>query len=422
MRVVKFGGSSVADVARLRHVAALVAELRAQGPLAVVVSAMAGVTDALIRVGQAAIAGDSRATELLEALELRHAEAWAALAGDPSEGRCGFEGFERLWAALTSEARTLARRGAGLDARSRDWLVAQFSGWGERLVVGLLATALREAGVVAEAFDDAPVALSGLASPAAEPQPSLLATRARLLPRLALLVMRGGVPVLPGYVARDSAGALTTLGRNGSDHSAAVIAAALGAERLTIYSDVPGMLTADPRIVPGATLLPLLTYDEARRMATLGARALHPRTIEPLASWQIPLEMRAAATPHAPGTDILPGEDTARSRARDAAWIVAARPLADDVRLAEISAAWLPAWPLPDASHGTPHDCADAALARLPLDALGVHATRHTRDGVRLLLDGPRAEAAVRALHAALHDCAARRERAAAGAMRAAGA
>ncbi|HEX2348946.1 MAG TPA: aspartate kinase [Ktedonobacterales bacterium] len=419
MRVVKFGGSSVADVACLRRAAALVAELRAEGPVSVVVSAMAGVTDALIRVGQSAIAGDLRTPELLEALAWRHEEVWAALAGDPPQS------FTQLWDALTGEARTLARRCAGLDAQSRAWLVAQFSGWGERLVAPLLAAALREAGVVAEAFDDAPIALSGLAAPHSEPQPSSLATRARLLPRLALLMMRGGVPVLPGYIARDSAGALTTLGRNGSDHSAAVIAAALGAERLTIYSDVPGMLTADPRLASDAALLPLLTYDEAQRMATLGARALHPRTIEPLVRWQIPLELRAAATPHAPGTDILPDAAIPRSRARDAAWIVAAHPLGDgagDARLTEVSAAWLPAWPLSAATYATPWDCAEAALARLPLDALGAREIRHTRDGIRLLTPTAQADATVRTLHTALHDCAAQRAATTADAALAAGA
>ena len=203
-------------------------------------------------------------------MAIRHYEAWAALAdGAPAD-------FERQWAALTHDAHTLAQRGAGLGEAARERLVADFSGWGERLVVGLLAAALREAGLTAEAFDEAPVILRGVAGADGEPEPSALATRAWLLPRLAMLVMRGGVPVLPGYIAHDTTGALTTLGRNGSDHSAAVIAAALGAERLTIYSDVPGMLTADPRVAPDAALLPALTYDEAQRMATLGARALHP--------------------------------------------------------------------------------------------------------------------------------------------------
>lgn len=404
MRVVKFGGSSVADAARMRRVAALVAELRAQGPVAVVVSAMAGVTDALIRAGQSAIAGDPRLPERLDDVALRHHEAWAALSGAPPIE------FERLWSALTADAHTLARRGAGQDTAARERLVARFSGWGERLVVGLLAAALREAGITAEAFDQAPVTLHGAAGAETEPEPSPLATRALLLPRLAMLVMRGGVPVLPGYIARDTAGAQTTLGRNGSDHSAAVIAAALGAERLTIYSDVPGMLTADPRVAPDATLLPALTYAEAQRMATLGARALHPRTIEPVARWGIPLELRATETPHAPGTDIMPESALPWGRARDGAWIVAARPLGADARLAEVTAAWLPAWPLSDETQAqAARDNASAALADLSLSDLRVREVALTADGVRLLVDSAYSNAAVHGLHTALRDHPAQR-------------
>lgn len=399
MRVVKFGGSSVADVARMRHVAAIVADLRAQGPVAVVVSAMAGITDALIRAGQSAISGDSRLPELLEAVALRHYEAWAAF-------DCGApHALDRLWAGVTREAQTLARRGAGLDEPARARLIAQFSGWGERLEVGLLAAALREAGLIAEAFDEAPVALSGAASADGEPEPSTLATRARLLPPLAMLVMRGGIPVLPGYIALDTTGALTTLGRNGSDHSAAVVAAALGAERLTIYSDVPGMLTADPRVAPDAQLLPKLTYDEAQRMAMLGAKALHPRTIEPVARWGIPLELRSSLTPHAPGTDIMPGAAAPWRRSRRAAWIVASRPLAGDASgLAEVTASWLPAWPL-DGDATEPCDCADGALAQLARTDIPVREQERTVDGARLTVEASRAGDAVRALHAALREC-----------------
>ena len=381
MRVVKFGGSSVADVARMRHVAAIVAELRAQGPVAVVVSAMAGVTDALMRAGQSAISGDARLREQLEEVAQRHSAAWAA---------------------LTHDAHTLARRGAGLDATARDRLVARFSGWGERLVVGLLAAALREAGLTAEAFDGAPVMLRGAADADGEPEPSTLATRAWLLPRLALLVMRGGVPVLPGYVARDTTGALTTLGRNGSDHSAAVIAAALGAERLTIYSDVPGILTADPRISADAALLPLLTYDEAQRVGALGAKALHPGAVEPVARWGIPLEMRSSLAPHAPGSDITPSAAATSGRTCAGAWIVVSGAL-PDAALAQVALEWLPAWPLGD---DTPtqaaRDNASAALADLSLPDLRAREVTFTADGARLLVDGAYSNAAVHALHTAL--------------------
>ncbi len=375
-------------------------ELRAQGPIAVVVSAMAGVTDALILVGESAIAGDARLPELLDALAIRHHGAWAALTqAIPAS-------FERQWAALTLDAHSLAQRGAGLGDPARERLVADFSGWGERLVVGLLAAALREAGLTAEAFDAAPVILRGVAGAVGEPEPSALATRAWLLPRLAMLVMRGGVPVLPGYIAHDTTGALTTLGRNGSDHSAAVIAAALGAERLTIYSDVPGMLTADPRIAPDVALLPVLTYGEAQRMATLGARALHPATIEPVARWGIPLELRATATPTAPGTDIIP--EAAQWRyTRSGAWFVAARPWSEPSgrALAEVTAVWLPAWPL----DGAPVPLHDAVAALASLGGLGAERITATADGVSMVVEAERVDAATQALHAALRERQARR-------------
>jgi len=398
MRVVKFGGSSVADVARMRHVAAIVAELRAQGPVAVVVSAMAGVTDALMRAGQSAISGDARLREQLEEVAQRHSAAWAALAeATPAD-------FARDWAALTHDAHTLARRGAGLDATARDRLVARFSGWGERLVVGLLAAALRESGLTAEAFDGAPVMLRGAADADGEPEPSTLATRAWLLPRLALLVMRGGVPVLPGYVARDTTGALTTLGRNGSDHSAAVIAAALGAERLTIYSDVPGILTADPRISADAALLPLLTYDEAQRVGALGAKALHPGAVEPVARWGIPLEMRSSLAPHAPGSDITPSAAATSGRTRAGAWIVVSGAL-PDAALAQVALEWLPAWPLTGAAEPS-CGCADAVVAGLAEP--GVRSVTRTPAGFHLQVEAERAPAVVRALHATLRGCPAR--------------
>ena len=116
------------------------------------------------------------------------------------------------------------------------------------------------------------------------------------------------MPVLPGYIARDAAGRPTTLGRNGSDHSAAVVAAALGAQALYIYSDVAGVYSADPRIVADAQLLPCLSYSEAAAIAAAGAKVLHPRAVEPLARLGIPLYLRSSLTPAAPGTDILPGK------------------------------------------------------------------------------------------------------------------
>jgi hypothetical protein len=137
--------------------------------------------------------------------------------------------------------------------------------------------------------------------------------------------------VLPGYIARDAAGRSATLGRNGSDHSAAVIAAALGAHAIYLYSDVAGVYSADPHVVPEAHLLPALTYTEAAEVAALGARVLHPRAVVPLARWRIPLYLRDVRQPDGPGTDVLPPSAGAQERTGGPlsclSWVISARPL-----------------------------------------------------------------------------------------------
>ncbi len=222
MRAVKFGGSSVADAPRLRAAGAILARLRARGPVTAIVSAMAGVTDGLLRVADGAMRGGADWPGDLRALGERHRAAYSALTGEVPGA------FQRQWAEVEREAAALARAGQALDEPARALAAARFSGWGERLAVGLLAVATVTEGALAFALDDAPILLSGRERPGVAPEPSALATRAWLLPRLAMPVMRGAIPILPGYIARDAEGRLTTLGRNGSDHSASVIAAALG--------------------------------------------------------------------------------------------------------------------------------------------------------------------------------------------------
>lgn len=297
MRVVKFGGSSVADAERLRAAAAIVAAHQAQARVVVVVSALASVTDTLLRAAGQIQMGDGAWQATLAKVAERHQAIYRALAGRVPDD------FARQWAALLAEAATLPPRDPATELAALE--AARFSGWGERLSVPLLALALIAAGTLAEGFTEAPVLLANR-DPFALAEPSILATRASLVPRLGPLLLRDGVPVLPGYIARDAEGRATTLGRNGSDYSAAIIAAALGAEALYIYSDVPGIYTADPHRFPDATLLPTLTYAEVRAIAATGAKVLHPRTVEPLVRWGIPLHLRSSFAPDAPGTDVLP--------------------------------------------------------------------------------------------------------------------
>ncbi len=395
MRAVKFGGSSVADAPRLRAAGAILAQLRERGPVTAVVSAMAGVTDGLLRVAEGATRGGADWSGDLRAIGERHRSTYLELTGAVPGA------FPRQWAEVEREAMALARIGSALDEPARALAAARFSGWGERLAVGLLASATVAEGAPAFSLDGAPVLLSGRERPGDTPDPSALATRAWLLPRLAMPVMRGAIPILPGYIARDAEGRLTTLGRNGSDYSAAVIAAALGVSRLTIYSDVAGVYTADPRVLPDAWLLPMLTYDEAAHIATLGAKALHPRTVEPLVSGGIPLELRATHAPNAPGTDIGPAARLSRQGAREAAWVIASRH-ASTPGVTEVSALRLPAWPRYD------DDCDCVVIAAGAIERLALFPLTVARDELRLTVAESRADEAVRALHGILAGCARR--------------
>ncbi len=302
MLVVKFGGSSVSDAAGISRVAAIIADLQSHEPVTVVVSAMAGVTDDLLAIARTAMAGDASseasARYALDALGARHRAVFATLGvAIPAQ-------FDAAWHACGAAAALLTQHATG--SPQSVVAAANFSGWGERLMVEVLAAVVSARGIAAEAFIGEPVVLASLAQASPQPEPSLLATRAWLGPRLASLFLRDGIPIVPGYIARDAHQQPTTLGRNGSDYSAAIIAAALGASRLIIFSDVPGIFSADPRIVPSARLIPWVTYDEAAMIALAGAQVLHPRTVEPLARWQIPLELRATQDPYRTGTTILP--------------------------------------------------------------------------------------------------------------------
>ncbi len=394
MRAVKFGGSSVADAPRLRAAGAILARLGARGPVTAIVSAMAGVTDGLLHMADGAAVGSADWPGELDALGQRHKAAYQALAGEVPDL------FRRQWVEVEREAEALARVCSSLDEPARALAAARFSGWGERLAVGLLAAATELEGAAAFTLDDAPVQLRGRERYGVAPEPSALATRAWVLPRLAMPVMRGAIPILPGYIARDAEGRLTTLGRNGSDYSAAVIAAALGVTQLTIYSDVAGIYTADPRVLPDARLLSALTYDEAERIAVLGAKALHPRAVEPLVKNAIPLELRAASAPDAPGTDIGPAARLARHYAREAAWVVASR-LAPPPGAVEVTALRLPAWPARDHD-----DCDCAVIAALAVERFTLIPLTVARDELRLTVAEARANEAIRALHAILASCA----------------
>jgi aspartokinase/homoserine dehydrogenase 1 len=287
----KFGGTSVADAERLNAAAERVVQAAAGARIVVVSSALAGVTDALLAAADAAARGDAGAArEAAASLRERHLRVLDDLsAGEPAGGDEEVRGeLEGLCGALADRLHAVAALGE-LTPRSRDAIVAA----GEKLAVRLFARALRRRGVAGVAADADRFLETDAAYGEAAPLAGVAehTIRAALVPR----VEAGEVPVVTGFVGGAPDGTTTTLGRGGGDLSATVLAAALRADEVVIWTDVDGVYTADPRIVPDAHRIAQLHYREATELSYYGARVLHPRTIVPVAKHCIPVRVRDAS-------------------------------------------------------------------------------------------------------------------------------
>jgi aspartate kinase len=294
----KFGGTSVGSADRMRAAAGIVIGERRRRPVLAVVSAMSKVTDLLLDTLRHAEGGDRAGIEEnLNVLRSRHFEACRELL--PAElqeaALAGIAALISEFERIASGILMLAER----PPRSVDEAVAV----GERLSALLVAAYLNSQGAPARAVNAASVivtdALFGNASPLIEP------TREKALAELAPLIAEGAVPVVTGFNGATADGRPTTLGRGGSDFSASILAAALDASELWIWTDVDGIMSADPRLVPGAIVLDEITYNEAAELAYNGAKVLHPRTLAPLVDKSIPVWSKNSFAPEKPGTRIV---------------------------------------------------------------------------------------------------------------------
>ena len=286
--VIKFGGTSVGSGAAIGRAAAIAADAARARPVAVVVSAMSGVTNLLL--AYAVGGGDPQG--LRQTLAERHLQAIREAVA-PGR-RAEVEG--RVLGLLDGLIEAAGRQAESVKARRAEMAV-----YGERLSAEVLAGAIAKAGAPAEVVGADPIATDRRFDEA-EVDPE--ETQRRCSRYVAPVLDGGSVAVVPGFVGRAPDGSPTTLGRGGSDLSATVIGRALGSTEVWIMSDVNGVLDADPRLVPDATLMPRLSYHEAHTFAGLGAKILHHKTMEPAAEARMDVLVRNTFAPETPGTRI----------------------------------------------------------------------------------------------------------------------
>lgn len=296
-RVLKFGGTSVTGASRVDVIARVVRDRMQRSDPIVVVSAMAGVTEMLRRASEEAVRGE--ASDTMRELEARHRDAVQEIARGRAETA---EAVEKLLV----EANRLIQ-GIGLVGECSARTLDQVLSLGERLSVHLIAGGLRERGIPTRPVDAAEVIVTD--DHHTEAEVDFPATEEKAL---RVLAPDGTVPIVTGFLGSTKAGHRTTLGKGGSDYTAAVLGWAVRAEEVEIWTDVPGVMTADPRVVPDARPLRHLGFNEVLELSHWGAKVVHHKTVRPCRDRGIPLSIRNTMSPDDPGTLVTPRAPASR--------------------------------------------------------------------------------------------------------------
>ncbi len=298
MIVLKFGGTSVGDAEAIARTGEIVRSRADKGPI-VVVSALAGVTNGLIAIAEQAAKGHLiGALRGVEGLRERHLEQAEILLGTGDESADTSAELSAMIDELAHLAEALATLG-DLTPRSLDAITS----YGEKMSSLLCVAAFVRQGLPAVHVDACDVMITDATYGRAEPDADAIAERCRA--NVVPLVRAGKIPVLGGFIASaKGTGVTTTLGRGGSDYSASLFGAAVKADAIEIWTDVDGMLTADPRVAPNARLIEQIAFDEASELASFGAKVLHPNTIAPAVRLGIPVFVLNSRRPEGTGTKI----------------------------------------------------------------------------------------------------------------------
>jgi aspartate kinase len=294
--VMKFGGTSVQDAQAIDRIAKIVRDRLAEEPV-VVVSALAKITDQLLAMAAAAEAGDrARVLDLCRGARERHYATASDLLGEKAFAplapvlEADFNGLEDLLRGVVAVGE--------LTARTTDTI----SGFGERVSSKIAAAAFAQRGIDAAHVDSRQCVVTDANFGKAVPQ--FEETNARLIEIVKPLLDRGRVPVMGGFIGSTREGIATTLGRGGSDFSAAIVGAGLGATRIEIWTDVDGMMTTDPNMCPDARRIKTISFEEAAELAYFGAKVLHPATLLPAIQKNIPVLILNSRNPGCEGTRI----------------------------------------------------------------------------------------------------------------------
>ena len=311
----KFGGSSLADATSIRNAARIVQRFSPENKIVVVASAMNDTTERLLEIGELAQKKENaRVRKILGITQRLHVKTTRSI----SSRKTSRELLDRINQLNTDLEKTVEGIShlRELTPRSRDYLLS----FGERLSAPILAAAIRNLGFKAQSLTGGEAGIAsddkfGEAKPLAEL--SYHEIRRRLDPMLA----KNQIPVVTGFIAATVDGTITTLGRGGSDYTASILGAALNTDEIWIWTDVDGLMTADPRIVKDARVLRTVSFGEALELSYFGAKMMHPRAMQPAAQRKIPVRIRNSSKPTLEGTLVSSGE-TGAGRAVKAVSII----------------------------------------------------------------------------------------------------
>jgi len=325
----KFGGTSVASGENIQHIANLIANYVGQGyAIVAVVSALKGITDKLVEASDQAKNGNRNYIyEFKQEIIEKHSTA----ARKAVRNKLARREVERIVGATVDELEEVLTGIiylGELTPKSKDYVLS----FGERLSTPIVWGALKDLGLNAQHFTGKDVGIV-TDSNFGEASPLMNVTKHQVREKIEPLLGKGIIPVVTGYIAATQDGVTTTLGRGGSDYTATILGAALDVDEVWIWTDVDGLMTTDPKIVPSAKMMPEISFQEATEMTIFGAKAMHPRALEPAMEENIPVRIRNAFNPENPGTLIVKEK---RIKPGD---VVKAITLVKDVALVNVSGA-----------------------------------------------------------------------------------